>query len=137
MQSIDRWRSWTPGEGKNIGNDHKMELTKLTKPGSVGFVSSLSVQSSIILAASGMAIHDPAAWAEDFHRWVITECIFRDRCFGGVGGLLRHFCEWQVTRDEVPCTRNTFEALLRDSGFFFAEGLVYGLLLKADVLAVD
>ena len=31
MQSIDRWRSWTPGGSKNLGKDHKMELTKLTK----------------------------------------------------------------------------------------------------------
>jgi hypothetical protein len=84
-----------------------------------------------------MAVHDPTAWAEDFHRWAITECVFRDRCFGGIGRLLRHFCEWQVTRDEVPCTRKTFEALLSHGGFFFAEGLVYGLLLKAEVLAME
>jgi hypothetical protein len=114
-----------------------VELTKLTKSGSVSFVSSLPRQISIISPASGMANHDPAAWAEDFHRWAINQCVFRDRCFAGIGGLLRHFCEWQVMRDEVPCTRNTFEALLRDGGFFFAEGLVYGLLLKADVVAME
>jgi hypothetical protein len=88
-------------------------------------------------AAQEMAMHDQTAWAEDFHRWAITQCVFQDRCFGGVRALLRDFCDWQVMRDEVPCTRRTFEALLRDSGFFFADGLVYGLLLKADVLAIE
>ena len=82
-------------------------------------------------------IHAPAAWAEDFHLWAISRCIFRGRCFGGIGALLRDFCEWQVIRDEVPCTRRTFEALLRDAGFLFADGLVSGLLLKADVLAME
>jgi hypothetical protein len=80
--------------------------------------------------AQGMAIHDPAAWAEDFHRWALSRCIFRDRCFGGIGALQRDFCEFQVLRDEVPCTGRTFEALLKEAGFFFADGLVYGLLLK-------
>jgi hypothetical protein len=38
MQSIDRWRNWTPG--KKIIEEHpKTELTKLPKPSSVSFVS--------------------------------------------------------------------------------------------------
>ncbi|MGB9418285.1 MAG: hypothetical protein WCB58_18375 [Acidobacteriaceae bacterium] len=77
-----------------------------------------------------MAIHDSTAWAEDFHRWAISRCVFRDRSFGGISALWRDFAEWQVMRDEVPPTRRTFEALLRDAGFLFADGLVYGLLLK-------
>jgi hypothetical protein len=78
-----------------------------------------------------LAVHDPAAWAEDFHRWALSRCVFRDRCFGGISALWRDFAEWQVMRDDVPPTRRTFEALLRDAGFLFADGLVYGLLLKA------
>ena len=83
--------------------------------------------------ARGMAVHDPAAWAEDFHRWALSSCDFRDRCFGGISALWRGFAEWQVMRDEVPPTRRTFEALLRDAGFLFADGLVYGLLLKPEL----
>jgi len=82
-------------------------------------------------------LHAPEAWMEDFHWWALTQCVFRDRCFGHVRALLRDFCEWQLIRDEVPCTRSTFEVLLRDAGFLFADGLVYGLLLKADVLAME
>jgi hypothetical protein len=83
--------------------------------------------------AQGMAIHDPAAWAEDFHRWALSRCVFRDRCFGGISALWRDFCEFQVSRDEVPCTRRTFEALIKEAGFFFADGRVYGLLLKPEL----
>jgi hypothetical protein len=85
----------------------------------------------------GMAIHDATAWAEDFHRWAISQCVFRDRCFGAISALFRDFADWQVIRHDVPCTCRTFERLLREAGFFFADGLVYGLLLKADVLAME
>lgn len=76
--------------------------------------------------------HDPAAWAEDFHRWAFGCCVYRDRHFGGIGALHTDFCQWTNAHESVPCTRMTFEALLRDQGFFFADGLVYGLLLKED-----
>jgi hypothetical protein len=133
---MDYWRNWTPGE-QIIDHNPKTKPTKPTKPSSVGFVSSRPVQIRIISHDSGMAIHDPAAWAADFHHWAITRCVFRDRCFGSVGALLSDFTEWQAMRDEVPCTRMTFESLLRNAEFLFAEGLVYGLLLKADVVAME
>ena len=77
--------------------------------------------------------HDPAAWAEDFHRWALDRCVWRDRCFGGIGALHTCFCEWAIAHKSVPMQRTTFERLLRDHGFFFADGLVYGLLLAEDV----
>jgi hypothetical protein len=80
---------------------------------------------------ASVAAHDPAAWAEDFHKWVMEQCAFRDRCFGGIGCLHVHFCEWASTRS-VPCTRETFEALLRMEDFETADGLIYGLILKED-----
>lgn len=76
--------------------------------------------------------HDPAAWAEDFHRWTLNRCCFRDRCFGGIGALHADFCEHQMARNDVPCQRSVFEMLLRDAGFFFADGLVSGLILKTE-----
>ena len=31
---------------------------------------------------------DPSAWAEDFCiEWALVQCVYRDRCFGGIGGL--------------------------------------------------
>src|SRR5271157_2276455 len=31
-----------------------------------------------------MVDHDPRAWAEDFQRWALGCCVWRDRCFGGI-----------------------------------------------------
>jgi hypothetical protein len=75
---------------------------------------------------------DPFAWAEDFHRWALSRCAYRDRCFGGIGVLHRDFCEWAASHESVPCTRRTFEQLLSQSGFYFAEGMVSGLILRVD-----
>jgi hypothetical protein len=71
-------------------------------------------------------------WAEDFHRWALDHCVYRDRCFGGIGALHRDFCEWLIAHDEVPCTRQAFESLMDESGFFSVDGMVSGLILRED-----
>lgn len=76
---------------------------------------------------------DPSDWAEDFHRWVLSRCIYRARCFGETGALYIDFCEWAVLVDSLPCMRATFEALLREAGLLFADGMVSGLILKANL----
>lgn len=77
--------------------------------------------------------HDPFAWAEDFHKWALSKCVFRDRCFGGIWALHRDFCEWTISRESVPCRRMTFERLLADQGFLLADGFVSGLILREDL----
>ena len=72
---------------------------------------------------------DVYAWAEDFHKWSLEQCVYRDRCFGAVRGLHCDFCEWLVARDEGPCTFDTFERLLQQLGFLIADGFVSGLVL--------
>lgn len=67
---------------------------------------------------------------EDFQRWALDRCVYRNRCFGEIGALCGDFGEWAIAHDSVPCTRSTFEALLRAAGFLFADGLVSGLMLK-------
>ena len=37
-----------------------------------------------------------------------------------------------IARDEVPCTRQAFERILDESGFFSADGMVSGLILRED-----
>ena len=74
--------------------------------------------------------HDPQAWKEDLQRWMLSTCRFRDRAFGGVSCLHRHFCDWQLSRNDVPPSRAVFDALLRDVGFLATKELVYGLVLK-------
>jgi hypothetical protein len=130
MRSIDRWRNWTPG--KQISEEHrKTELTKPPKPSSVSFVSPTPRLVPIISP-------DHEAWADDFRLWIRERCAQRHahEDWGGVGALHVDFAEWSVARNEVPCTRPTFEALLRDAEFFIANVLVRGLVLKADLLAI-
>ena len=75
------------------------------------------------------------AWIEDFQIWMQERCASRQthEDWGGVGALRVDFAEWSVARNKVPCTRTALEALLRDAGFFIANGMVRGLVLKADL----
>lgn len=53
-----------------------------------------------------------------------------------MGCLHRDFAEWAIAHDSVPCTRETFAALLEELGFLTGEiqgtFLVSGLFLKDD-----
>lgn len=75
---------------------------------------------------------DPTVWLPEFFAWVRSQCFFRDRCFGGIGSLHVHFSEWCFQSGSVPCSRQTFEWILRDQDFLIANGLVSGLILAAD-----
>lgn len=82
----------------------------------------------------GPTARDFRAWAEDFHRWTLDQCVWRPRDFGRIGALCADFGCWALEHDSAPCQRTTFEALLADAGFLFADGMVSGLILKADLL---
>ena len=101
------------------------------------WVDELTARKAEIIALIQPLAHDPEAWMEDFHRWALDRCVYRHRCFGGIGALCSDFGEWAVAHSSVPCTRQTFERLLTDFGFFFAEGMIYGLILKADLWALE
>jgi len=122
-----KWLDWKPGD-EIISVFPYTELTKLTKPTSVSFVSAISGETQIISAPAD----DPDAWRKPFHAWALSECVFRDRCFGGIGCLHVHFCEWADAHNDVPCTRETFEALLTDAGFLVCDGMVSGVILSED-----
>ena len=71
--------------------------------------------------------------AEQFSRWALAHCVFRDGCYGGVAALHKHLCAWCVERGRAVPSPSTFGALLADEGFTLTEfGLVYGLLLRED-----
>jgi hypothetical protein len=138
MQSIDRWLKWVPQQ-RMSEEALNTELTKQTKPGSVSFVSSIRVQTPIISSTTGgMANHDPEEWATDFARWIQERCARREgrEDSGGVGVLHLDFVQWSVDQNNVPCTRHTFERLLRDNEFFVANGMARGLVLIADLRAI-
>ncbi len=126
MLASRRWRDWNPPA--IFQECPERELTKLTKPTSVSFVSAISGETQIISAPAD----EPDAWREPFHAWALSECVFKDRCFGGIGCLHVHFCEWADAHNAVPCTRETFEQLLSDAGFLHADGFVSSLILHED-----
>jgi hypothetical protein len=84
------------------------------------------------------AKQDLEPWSEDFSLWRDARCACCDghEDWGGVANLHVDFAQWSVDRREVPCTRITFEALLRDSGYLVADGLVQGLILIAELRAI-
>ncbi len=98
-------------------------------------VDELRAHKAQIIALIQSPAHDPEAWKEDFHHWSLDHCMYLDRCLGGIGTLCSDFGEWATGHSSVPCTRQTFERLLTDAGFFFADGMVYGLILKVDLEA--
>jgi hypothetical protein len=83
---------------------------------------------------TGMAAHDAGQWLPEFEAWAPQACVYRERCFGGVGALHVSFCEWCVRHRSVPCTRAVFERLLDSQGFLVCDALVSGLLLRSDLV---
>ena len=80
-----------------------------------------------------LSADDPTAWQPAFERWILSHCVFRDRCAGGIACLHLHFAAWCIQHSDVcPCTRPTFELLLACEGFELADGLVRGVILKED-----
>jgi hypothetical protein len=74
-----------------------------------------------IIAASSFA---------QFEEWAATHCVFRDKCWGHLKSLHRHFSIFCSGRN--PCTIVSLRAILRDQGFRLAGDLVYGLILAED-----
>jgi hypothetical protein len=130
---------WQPGDAI-IPAFPETELTKLTKTNSVSFGSAISGQTQII--SDDLPAHapdgDPDEWAADFVAWIDANCVHRPGMddWTAVSTLHIAFCESQIARDSVPCTRNAFESLLRQLGCRFSNGMVSGFLLKTDLEAV-
>jgi len=66
--------------------------------------------------------------------WMLERCVYRDRCFGGVGALFLDLARWCADHGQTaPESRRAFAAELQAEGFAVAtDGLVYGLLLGED-----
>ncbi len=135
MLASRRWRDWTPPESSDKGPEH--EPPKPPKP-------ILSVLSVHTLAISEKAsepdrspLHESAEWRETFAQWLDSVCARHPRAFGGVAALHLAYCEWEIARNGVPCTRETFERLLGELGFLIGEVagvvLVSGLAFREDV----
>jgi hypothetical protein len=83
--------------------------------------------------------HDPEAWRAPFTEWLHSACTFHPRAFAGVRALHIAYCEWEIDRRGVPCSRETFETLLQELGFLMGEVertlLVSGLIFRDDAAA--
>jgi len=129
MQASRRWRDWNPVE-----NLEKSAERELTKPPEL-ILSVLSVPTLAVSEksseSSSIHSHDPAEWRKPFARWLDSACVRNPRCFGGLSCLHLAFCEWEIARGEVPCTRVTFERMLSELGFLMGE--VSGVMLVSSL----
>jgi hypothetical protein len=142
--SMSRWLRWTPLGGPIFGTSLDPAPPKPPKPSFEGFEGSpLGIFQKIEPPAprlpesgskvpDGIPPHDPAEWRGPFVRWLESSCAYHPRCFGGIGCLHVAFCTWEIAHNGVPCTRDTFERMLEESGHLIAEGLVSGLILRED-----
>jgi hypothetical protein len=69
--------------------------------------------------------------------WLLERCVFVDRWWGGTGALHLDFASWCIAHSRpIPASRRAFVAVLQSEGFqVTSDGLVYGLILKADLEA--
>jgi hypothetical protein len=134
MLAIDRWRKWRPSDQK-FEEAFGCEPPKPPEPAFEGFEGSISGD---LQDFSDDRLRDLADWRGDFVRWTDERCTQRKGKddWGGMGCLLVDFAEWCAVQGAVPCTRVTFEQLLRDSGFRLSDGMVSGLVLRRDLEAV-
>jgi hypothetical protein len=70
--------------------------------------------------------------------WLLERCVYRDRCFGGVGALYLDLSRWCADHGQTaPESRRAFAAELQVEGFAVTtDGLVYGLMLGEDLETV-
>ena len=84
---------------------------------------------------------DHTPHAEDFSRWALAHCVFRDGCYQSIAALLGQFCDWRIAlKGEGGPWLATFAALLESEGFALGNaltaGMVYGLVPKAEYLSL-
>jgi len=74
---------------------------------------------------------------EGWGLWMLARCVYRDRCFGGVGALYVDLARWCADHGRpVPASRRAFVTALQAAGFAVTtDGLVYGLMLTEDLEA--
>lgn len=80
------------------------------------------------------------AWDDTFRAWTLSCCEFRECSWGIVSALYISQTAWaHETGNPFVGERETFVVILQSLGFSIApdESVVYGLLLKDDVKAVE
>jgi hypothetical protein len=67
--------------------------------------------------------------------WMLARCVYRDRCWGGIGALHLDLARWCADHERpVPASRRAFVDALQEEGFAVTkDGFVYGLMLGGDL----
>ncbi len=167
MESLSYWLEWKPKKADipplTGAKSDKKDATEGAAGGSGSFVTChlasspkqhMSFGSSVTchpgpvlceqpgpLSEVPPPFRDHAPYAEDFSRWALAACVFRDGCLGGVAALLEQFCDWRIAlKGEGGPWLATFAALLESEGFTLGSaltaGMVYGLVLKAEYVSL-
>jgi hypothetical protein len=148
MLASRRWRDWNPPA--IFQKCPERELTKPTEPLSSPVSSVLSVPtlpvSKINAPSASIPPHDleeippvEGPIDEGWGLWLLEQCAFRDRWWGGTGALYLSLARWCASHGRsVPASRAAFVTALQGEGFqSTSDGLVYGLVLKADLEAYE
>jgi hypothetical protein len=95
--------------------------------------NTLCVMSKDSLSRRDMPVYDPAP-GSSLLRTGCTQpcCLYHQRCFSGVAHLHRAYCEWELSHDDPPCNRETFQTLLLEAGFLIVDTMVAGVILIED-----
>ena len=137
MQTANRWLSWAPE------NEHTLSETGANSAkganqivsGMVGTVGTCFL-APLLVQKPSKPLQEPAIWEDDFSRWALAECLFKDGCLWRLEALHLHFCEWCQGRDAVGCMADTFAALLDLESLTVTAGLVYGLVLREEYVSL-
>jgi hypothetical protein len=135
MSNIDRWRSWRP-PGEKSDRCVKQTPTQPTELGGAtlekGFVGCSGVTARPAQEFCLFSTPEPTEPRESFHRWMLDRCVYESRSFAKIDELCRDFRGWSLHRNEVPFTATEFVQLISEGGFFFANGLVSGVVIRGD-----
>jgi hypothetical protein len=74
-------------------------------------------------------LDDAAAWEDDFERWWLDRCTFKDGAWSAIHRLHNDYNEWALHNYGVPCRLGVFEALLRGEGCRIQGTRVHGVAL--------
>jgi hypothetical protein len=77
---------------------------------------------------------EPAPDSDALGLWMLARCVYRDRCWDGLGALHLNHARWCADCGRpVPASRRAFVAAIQAQGFeVTADGFVYGLILAED-----
>ena len=110
------------------------------QPGDVAtpLLEQLRANKAAIIALLRSRTAKPEQDVDELGLWLLDRCCFRDRSWTLIAALHLDHARWCKDHERpVPASRRAFERALQAEGFTVTDGWCYGLLFKADVLAME